>query len=527
VRIVIGEDSVLLRAGITRLLAESRSGEFSKHALALMKLLEQTSGTELQRAELYNELAMTAPEGDPQLAERYVAEGLALLGDRSDAPHRKARGLLLTTRGNMLTRKSEFAASVEPFTQARDLLADGFADTTYYGNVLSSLGWIEIRFDRYDSALSYFEQAAEATRRDPTAFPRTLAMRYDDLASAKTLVKRYADAERNFRMAIDVLERSYGRDDPETAVTILKLGRALAMQTRYDEAIASLREAVQILEKPHPHSNASYLANARDFLVVTLLQAGRLDEAEPLVRRLVESPVSAPAFDQANMHVVAAEYFAQRGDLASAQKHARAFLDAAQAAYGEGNPKLIRFRNRWARLLLVLGQAEQASQLAIANMKADAANEGVFDSIWRGAHLTHKQALVFLGRGAQAVPSLERLLEQHYAQPKEQQDPVQEHAIELELGRALMAAGRQTEALPHLERALGLRQSQYRFSPQLAEAKIALADCKLRLGDVNGSRALLAEAEAIHAANRALAAYYRAPLRNLQQRLRQFPRAPT
>jgi serine/threonine-protein kinase len=75
------------------------------------------------------------------------------------------------------------------------------------------------------------------------------------------------------------------------------------------------------------------------------------------------------------------------------------------------------------------------------------------------------------------------------------------------------------DALPHLERALELRQTQYASSFRLAEAQIALADCKLRLGDLEGSRALLAKAKAIHAASPPLGDQYRKPLLELSQRL--------
>ena len=111
------------------------------------------------------------------------------------------------------------------------------------------------------------------------------------------------------------------------------------------------------------------------------------------------------------------------------------------------------------------------------------------------------------------------MLERDLAQPAQQQDLNDEIEYRFALGRALKGAGRAQEALPHLERTLELRQAQYANSPRLAEAQLALADCKLTLGDAAASRALFEKAKAIHAANRELSDFYRKPLRELGARL--------
>ncbi len=117
------------------------------------------------------------------------------------------------------------------------------------------------------------------------------------------------------------------------------------------------------------------------------------------------------------------------------------------------------------------------------------------------------------------MPALRATLTKYLAQPAEVRDLNEELDLRLSLGRALSATDQAKEALPHLERALALRQPQFASSLLLAEAQVALADCKLRLGDVAAARALLAKAKAIHAANRELGQQFRKPLRDLEQRL--------
>jgi serine/threonine-protein kinase len=152
-------------------------------------------------------------------------------------------------------------------------------------------------------------------------------------------------------------------------------------------------------------------------------------------------------------------------------------------------------------------------------MKADTASAAVFDSSWTVASVQRARVAIARGQATQALPPLTVALQKYQAQAANSRDVNDEVELQFELGRALIASERAAEALPHLERVLTLRQTQYAFSPRLAEAQVALADCRLRLGDVDASRALLSKAKAIHAANRELGDQYRKPLAELQRAL--------
>jgi serine/threonine-protein kinase len=171
------------------------------------------------------------------------------------------------------------------------------------------------------------------------------------------------------------------------------------------------------------------------------------------------------------------------------------------------------------RILVDAGKLDEADAIFAANMKGDAANAAVFNSTWTVANVQHARVLLARGQGQEATTQLAARLRTYLAQPRDQRDLNDETELQLLLGRALAISGHAADGLPHLERALELRQTQFVSSFRLAETQVALADCKLRLGDLDGSRVLLAKAKAIHAASPQLGQQYRQPLLELSQRL--------
>jgi serine/threonine protein kinase/tetratricopeptide (TPR) repeat protein len=504
---------------ILRLLGESRSADYEKHALELIALLKNVPGSEVEQGDIYNELSIGAQGKDIQASMDYAQTGLKVLGTSTDAPHRKVRGVMLYALSTAKMQMGDIAGATPPLLEAEKLLADGFSQTAEYGHVLSNLGWMEMRNENTAAAVDLFERGMRAYLADPTSYQRTIAQGHSDLSIGYTMRKRYADAERELKQAAELFRKDYGPDDPETASATASVAKALAQQNRFDEAIAMLRLAIQILEKPSPNAVPDYLVAAHEYLADALVQSGRLTEAEPIVRRVVELASKGRPTSQVAPMLIAADYDATRGRNASAEKNARSALALAEQVFGPTSKRAYRVRNRLGRVLVVAGKVDEADALFTANLKDDAANAKALDSPWTAASVQHAKVLILRGQAAQAVPTLTDVLKRHLAQPANQQDLNDEFEYQFALGRALHAAGRSKEALSHLERALVLRQTQYAFSPKLAEAEVVLADCKLSLGDAEASRGLLAKAKTIHAANHELGDQYRRPLRELSTRL--------
>jgi tetratricopeptide (TPR) repeat protein len=80
-------------------------------------------------------------------------------------------------------------------------------------------------------------------------------------------------------------------------------------------------------------------------------------------------------------------------------------------------------------------------------------------------------------------------------------------------------------ALPLLERAVALRTNLLDpGSPALADAKVALSNCYLDLGERKKALSLLAEARAIYNKHLLLGEHYRKPMIELEGRFRKHAR---
>jgi tetratricopeptide (TPR) repeat protein len=202
-------------------------------------------------------------------------------------------------------------------------------------------------------------------------------------------------------------------------------------------------------------------------------------------------------------------------------------LEMLGKVFAPDTARFLKAKNRLGRILLGIGRVDEADALFVAIMQADAANAVVYDTPWTFASVSHARAQMARGDAAAAVPALRAVLAKYLAQPEDVRDLNEELDLRLALGQALTATDHAAEALPHLERALTLRQPQFASSPLLAEAQIALADCKLALGDTGAARALLARAKGIHAANRELGEQFRAPLRDVERRMAEARRPTT
>jgi tetratricopeptide (TPR) repeat protein len=512
---------------ITRMLGESRSDKYKPHALELIALLKGVPGSELQQAEIFNELAIMENGRQPEQGRKFAEAGLGLLGNDPRPDYRKMRGTLSSSLATSLTQLGDNAAAEAPLLQARDLLANGFSNTAEYGHVLASLGWREVRNDHIDAAADYFERAMKAFEADPTAFQRTLAQGHNDLSVAYSLRKRWADAERELEAAAQLFRKDYGPEDPETALATARAANAVTQQNRYDEAIDTLRGAVVILEKPTHNAVADYVVAGWEYLANALVQSGRLQEAQPAARRAVELADPLGPYQQANPCFIMGELAALRGDAKLADMAGKRGLELLGKVFAPDTARFLKAKNRLGRILLGIGRIDEADALFVAIMQADAANAAKYDTPWTFASVSHARAQMARGDAAAAVPALRAALTKYLAQPEVVRDLNEELDLRLALGQALTATDHAGEALPHLERALTLRQPQFATSPLLAEAQIALANCKLRLGDTGAARALLARAKSIHVANRELGEQFRAPLRDVERRLAETARIAT
>jgi len=159
-------------------------------------------------------------------------------------------------------------------------------------------------------------------------------------------------------------------------------------------------------------------------------------------------------------------------------------------------------------------------------------------SLWRHDHLRGEfapvagtagdgiRAVTFSAQGDVAV-GLALASEAHAqitASPLRPSFTLLERRAALVVGQAYLHLGRPAEAMPLLTQAVAV--SAALFDPTslaLADAYRVLAEGALALGDRPPATALLAQAQAIHAAHPAIGAHYTDPLRALAARLTSLP----
>jgi len=122
---------------------------------------------------------------------------------------------------------------------------------------------------------------------------------FGQLASLYWMQGRYVEAEHAVRRALAALEAIHGRDSPEVAGELAKLGRVLRMQGRYPEAEAALWRAIRLLEPAYGVDHA-YVGECLNSLGELSALQGRYAEAEKrywrayMIRSYLHGPDSTP-----------------------------------------------------------------------------------------------------------------------------------------------------------------------------------------------------------------------------------------
>jgi CHAT domain-containing protein/Tfp pilus assembly protein PilF len=200
----------------------------------------------------------------------------------------------------------------------------------------------------------------------------------------------YAGAERAARQALALAERTFGREDGATALSLTGLAMALQSQSRYREAEPLYRRALAIAEKvlgAEHHVTVLSLNN----LAGVLEAQGRYREAEPLYRRALairEKVLGAEHPDTA----------ASLNNLAGVLK--------AQGRYREAEPF---YRRALAIYEKNLGDAHPVTAISLNNLALVLQTQGHYGE----AELLHRRALAIrekvLGRHLDTAASLNNL----------------------------------------------------------------------------------------------------------------------
>jgi tetratricopeptide (TPR) repeat protein len=161
----------------------------------------------------------------------------------------------------------------------------------------------------------------------------------------------YDESEREFRLAITLIERQFGTDSPKLAKPLWGLGRALERRENFAESEVALRRALQISRHTTLGRDNPDIGDAADRYALFLWDRGRYPESLTMVQLMLEQLQRQPHPDQKDL--ATAIFFRAQvqealhdGDAAEASF--KAALDLRKRVYPAGDPAVEQVARRYA-----------------------------------------------------------------------------------------------------------------------------------------------------------------------------------
>ncbi len=227
------------------------------------------------------------------------------------------------------------------------------------GQLHGKHGDYETAADRYGRALALLEKIPES---DP--LERVYAL--DGLRAVLVSQARYEQAEASAREALAIVQQELGARHPDLVVQQAHLAAVLVARGEFDEAGGVLRAALDVAEQALPSDHPT-VALVRSNLGATLLYQGDEEQAELQLRRALEiwETVHEPEHDQvANAQANLGVILRSLGRTEEAEEHYRSALASYITAYEDpDHPTIAITRLNLGKLLRVQGRLEEASTL--------------------------------------------------------------------------------------------------------------------------------------------------------------------
>jgi tetratricopeptide (TPR) repeat protein len=248
------------------------------------------------------------------------------------------------------------------FVFAAILATDAGAEDQEW-NGLMNRGYEMQAAGNYAKAADFYAQAARAA--PSGTHDLRLAAALNALATQYEELGKFADAERQWRRALTMVERAEGRNSLDYAELLANLGLLQVQKGMSGQAETFFREAMATAG-PDISPADPRVAVMRNGLSQVLIRSGRYDEAEkllnetlealrsqtpPRVRAIASALNNLGAIDRAKgRHREAAGYFEQA-------------IAAVEPELGQDNPYLLRISSNLANTYALLGRTSDADTL--------------------------------------------------------------------------------------------------------------------------------------------------------------------
>lgn len=437
---------------------------------------------------------------------------------------------------------------------------NGDKDSQLRGNLMGEFAQWAYAYDS-SKALQYAKESVDILRRYPPSPDLTEALMME--GGTRNRLGEYHRAEALLSEAVAIAKVQAGDLNPKLTRIHAYRSESRYYQGNWEGALQDLREAYRVAQALGGDED-SHTIQIETRLALLLMRTSRVKEALPYIERARTAILKTSQADDAWFVPITLEtsglVFAEAGDLDAGLRDLR---QAAQAwrKYHDGSADVISGFERLANVLILAGRLDEADAL-LTDAASTRAKIRDYTTNPNGHVIGRVNWLIAAGRAAEARPLLKdfqvkpaskssvsvtqlqrAILQaridvaagQHAAVADDLRElraalaishlrpylkSYEADADQLE-GRAKLGSGEVQAALPLLDRSHQLYRDVYddRLSLTVADAKISLAECLLKVGRVDGARALAREAAAIQASHREIAEHYRAPLRALQAKL--------
>ncbi|MFO1338121.1 MAG: serine/threonine-protein kinase [Burkholderiaceae bacterium] len=529
------------------------------------RLRQQGGASNAAQAELVFTLATMYHEADDdEKAIELLKDALAFTA-RTRGPQHPDTARMLASLGGAQFYAGDAAAAQQTLDQA-DAIFKALGDERSYGRGETYLNLARLAATRdAERAMALATQAAAVF--EPLA-PNLRAG--SNLAVASNLIGyallrrgEFAAAERQYRRALELHTRWEGAGHGKTGATHSNLSELYRRMGRFRDADAAMAEAVRIIKASEP-DDAFDIAQTELRQASLLHDMGRRAEGRALIEHCIAVFDAAKGQGEASGRLARlryAEMLGREGRLAAAERLVEPLLPQLEGQAQRRALLAIALGVR-SRLLLARGAADEAREAAergIALMQQAGTPRDLIaldlEHTLAATGLARGEAGAALARLRAAVPADtppgvtlfapqmglrwlagEAALRAGDGAAAEAQFAAMRAALQasgeadlhgewlaaaaLGLGRAHRLTREPAQARPELQTAERvLAQWHAPGSPDLAEARLALADGLLDLGDRPAARAQWLRAQQALAAQGTLAARYREALASVQARL--------
>jgi eukaryotic-like serine/threonine-protein kinase len=499
-----------------------RQAELAQEHFAQIARIDASSDSALDAGRTQMRWGMALSKTKPADAIKHLNEALRILDTHHDPDSLdRANILLALARAEYSTKTIGDMAASENLLAALAIVDRNDPANPLRAEITEELGSYAKLADNYPSAERWERQSLDGWQRsgaEENAFyiGRTYYLLGDTLA----LEHRFPEAEADLRLAIDMITKSAGADHPYAAEAKLRLGEMYGKMARPAEGIALLQEALKSQLKT---TEGVYESTETVKTLARLeYERGTLEPAEQLLRQNIIQ-LGAAQGDELRYGLSVSNLvpiLAARGEFSDAERFYGIASDYLSRYIGMNSLGFAYHSIRGVHLALSRGDWAVAAQRAqtILNSWPKLHEQLPVEFAWTRGVVAFEQSRK--GRSAEAIPALNRILEEIVSSVERDQRKNLEACIRYFLGVTLMEAFRYAEAESHLRRGVELREIiDDPDSPWLAETRIGLANCLLGEGSVEEARSLLQAAARAQRNQRMLARVYRDELRVAQTSL--------